>query len=72
MTLANVTYRITVDPNFAVQLCAEPKSTLEAAGLELTDGELSALLTVLRQKVSQVHTSAELLLEWPDWFSPQF
>jgi hypothetical protein len=47
MTLANVTYRITVDPNFAVQLCAEPKSTLEAAGLELTDGELAALLTVL-------------------------
>ncbi len=65
MALADVIHRIATDKDFAAQLRAEPWVALKAAGLDLPDEALAALLKVLHQAADLSDTPTELpLYNW--------
>ena len=68
MTLAQLVYRISTDPEFASKFRTEPRSASAAAGSTLTDAELSALVQALDAKADQSGSLLELFAN-PFWFA---
>ena len=68
MTLAQLVYRISTDPEFASKFRTEPRSASAAAGSTLTDAELSALVQALDAKADQSGSLLELFAN-PIWFA---
>ena len=50
MTLAQVVYQMSNDPDFAAQLLASPEATLAKYGLRLSKEEIAFLLTAHRRE----------------------
>jgi hypothetical protein len=71
VTLAQLVYQISTDPEFATKFRAQPRTALAAAGSTLTQDELSALLHVLEAKGDQMGS----LIPSPSnpwWFADPF
>lgn len=71
VTLAQLVYRISTDPEFATRFRTEPRATLSAVRSTLTEGELVALLHVLDAREGE---TGSLLESFPNplWFATQF
>ena len=69
MTLAQLIYKITTNPEFASAFRTQPQLQLAAQGAKLTDSELSALLRALDTKEDQGRSLMGGILEFPSWFS---
>lgn len=54
MTLAQVTYQISTDGEFAASMRSDPLSALAQRGLQLSKEELATLVTVLRKDADEL------------------
>ena len=68
VTLAQLVYQISTDPEFASKFRTEPRSASAAAGSTLTDAELSALVQALDAQADQSGSLLELFAD-PIWFA---
>lgn len=67
MALADVTYLVTTNADFAAWLCTESQAALKATGLDLDAEELTALLKVLHRKADPSSASTPLPRDYI-WF----
>jgi hypothetical protein len=71
MTLAQLVHKISTDSEFASAFRAAPQQKLAAVGVQLGEGEASALLRALESQKEQGRSlSGEV--DWPAWFSDLF
>ena len=74
MALADVVYRIATDATFAAQLQQEPKTTLAAAGLSLSEEDIAVVLAVLQGQVhwENLCSPSRIAPEGTSWGDPLF
>ena len=68
VSLAQLVYKITTNPEFAAAFRTQPRLQLAAVGAKLTDFELSALLRALEAKEEQGR-SLMGPSEFPSWYA---
>jgi hypothetical protein len=68
MTLAQLIHKITTDSEFASAFRAAPQRKLAAVGVQLGEGEASALVRALEGQKEQGR-SLGAADEWPAWWS---
>jgi hypothetical protein len=71
MTLAQLIHKIVTDPEFASAFRAAPQLKLAAVGVQLEEGEASALLRALEGQQEQGRSLSERD-EWPSWWADLF
>jgi hypothetical protein len=71
MTLAQLIHKISTDSEFASAFRAAPQHELAAAGVQLEEGEASALLRALQNPKEQGR-SLSGAAAWPSWWSDLF